>query len=77
MNNCFSDDSLLNQLMEHLHKNYANSGPEPAATWTVGQPVIALFSADQCFYRAKVIAITAKGIKVRTEIKWSVFLLFC
>ena len=53
------DDSLLQQLMEHLQKHYADTPPDTDACWEVGQAVICRYTLDDQFYRAQVTKIAS------------------
>ncbi len=51
--------------MNYLQRYYANSQPDPNATYRVGQPVITLFDEDKQYYRAVITDIVEGGYKVQ------------
>ena len=59
-----TDDSLLDQLMNHLQKIHENSSPNYDAMYYPGRPVVCQYSADDRFYRAVVEEVQDDGIKV-------------
>jgi len=53
---CGTDLSVIGYLMNKVQTMYARTLPEPSSSWSVGQPIVAQFSDDGLFYRARVVS---------------------
>ncbi|XP_064628866.1 RING finger protein 17-like [Lineus longissimus] len=57
-------EDTLTDLMDQLQEEFADTLPEDDVLWETGMSVTARFSDDMMWYRAEIVEIDARGIKV-------------